>query len=98
VGISLPCLPGTSAPSRLARSRRWLATLTLLASLAAAVAGPGNGPSGGHAADDLQHRPRARDDPESQRRRHPTSYCDAQDTTIPGAAAFLAGTGAHRPT
>jgi hypothetical protein len=25
----------------------------------------------------------------------PTSYCDAQDTTIPGAAAFLAGTGAH---
>jgi hypothetical protein len=25
----------------------------------------------------------------------PTSYCDAQDATIPGAAAFLAGTGAH---
>lgn len=56
---------------------------------------PGNGPAGGLAADDLQHRPRDRDDPSPSASVPPTSYCDAQDVTIPGAAAFLAGTGAH---
>ena len=96
MGIRLPSLPRTSAPSRLARSRRWLATLTLLASLAA-------GCGGGQAT----ARPSATS-PKTSSTAHatgttpspsasatPTSYCDAQDTTIPGAAAFLAGKGAH---
>ncbi len=96
MGISLPCLPGTSAPSRLARSRRWLATLTLLASLAA---GCGGGQATGRPAAtplttfSTAHAPGTTPSPSAGAT--PTSYCDAQDTTIPGAAAFLAGTGAH---
>ncbi len=96
MGTSLPYPPGSSSLSRLTRSRRWLATLTLLASLAA-------GCGGGQAT----ARPSAAP-PDTSSSAHangttsgataspiPTSYCDAQDTTIPGAAAFLAGQGAH---
>jgi hypothetical protein len=96
VGIRLPSLPRTSAPSRSARSRRWLATLTSLASLAA-------GCGGGQATASPSATP-----PKTSSTAHangttpspsgsatPTSYCDAQDATIPGAAAFLAGKGAH---
>lgn len=75
---------------------RWLATMTLFASLAA-------GGGGGQATVSPSTAP-----PKTSATAHangttpspsasatPTSYCDAQDTTIPGAAAFLAGTGAH---
>jgi len=96
VGICLPCLPGTSAPSRSGRSRRWLASLTLLASLAA---GCGGGQATGRpAASPLTTFSTAHatgTTPSPSASVPPTSYCDAQDATIPGAAAFLAGTGAH---
>jgi hypothetical protein len=80
----------------LARSRRCLATLTLLASLAA---GCGGGQATGRPAAtplttfSTAHAPGTTPSPSAGAT--PTSYCDAQDTTIPGAAAFLAGTGAH---
>ena len=96
MGIRLPSLPRISAPSRLARSRRWLATLTLLASLAA---GCGGGQATASAsATPLKTSSTAHANgttPSPNASATPTSYCDAQDTTIPGAAAFLAGKGAH---
>jgi hypothetical protein len=75
----------------LARSRRWLATLTLLACLAA---GCGGGqatarPSATPKASSTTHANGTTPSPSASAT--PTSYCDAQDTTIPGAAAFLAG-------
>jgi hypothetical protein len=92
VGIPLPTVPGSSSLPRLARSRRWLATLTLLASLAAGCGGgqavasrtaaPPKTSSTAHATGTT---------PSSNASATPTSYCDAQDTTIPGAAAFLTG-------
>jgi hypothetical protein len=92
VGIPLPTVPGSSSLPRLARSRRWLATLTLLASLAAGCGGgqavasrtaaPPKTSSTAHATGTT---------PSSNASATPTSYCDAQDTTIPGAAAYLTG-------
>src|ERR1035441_3388995 len=92
VGTSLPYPPGSSSLPRLARSRRWLATLTLLASLAAGCGGgqavasrtaaPPKTSSTAHATGTT---------PSSSASPIPTSYCDAQDTTIPGAATYLTG-------
>jgi hypothetical protein len=77
-----------------ARARRWLATLTLLASLAA-------GCGGGHATAHASATPLTTSStahangttPSPSASATPTSYCDAQDTPIPGAAAFLSGQG-----
>jgi len=97
VGTSLPCLAGPSRRACLARSHRWLATLTLLVSL---LAGCGTGahatartstasPGSSGTAHAIGTTPSAGATASSIA----TSYCDEQDTPIPGAAAFLSDQG-----
>ncbi len=91
MGTSLPYQPASSPRPGPARSVRWLAVLTLFASLAAAC---GGGPATARSSATPRSSGTAHatgTSPGGTAGAVPTSYCGAQDTTIPGAAAYLAG-------
>ena len=92
MGSSLTRLPGTSGRPCLTRSYRWLAAVALLASLAAGCGGgqttarpPAAHSGSSSTAHALGTIPSATTGPIA------SAYCDAQDTAIPGAAAYLTG-------
>ncbi len=101
MGTSLPCPSGSSSRPCLARLRRWLATLTLLASLAAGCGTGAHATAGTSTASPITSSTTratgANPSATASAGVIATSYCDEQDTTIPGAAAFLSDQG-PRPT